>query len=76
MTPAAVVTRLNVATDRLNAGQITLVVGACPFCGKTHRHGGGTDLAGIRGALGTRVSHCHRGEYDLVLAETLKETTP
>jgi hypothetical protein len=35
----------------------------CPFCKSLHQHGGGdTDIM-----LGSRVSHCGRGEYNLVI---------
>ena len=72
MTPDALVTKIEIATDRLNAGLITLIVGACPLCGKTHRYGGGTDLARVTECLGHRVAHCRRGDgYMLVLADHL-----
>lgn len=72
----ALIAKVAVSTARLNPGQIALIVGTCPFCGKTHTHGGGTDLAEIRGDLGTRVSHCHRGGYQLIMADNLMEATP
>jgi hypothetical protein len=44
------------------------LVGKCPFCKKTHYHGGGTDMSNLR--LGSRCSHCwtiEPREYNLVL---------
>jgi hypothetical protein len=37
----------------------------CPFCKSLHQHGGGdTDIM-----LGSRVSHCGRGEYNIVISQ-------
>jgi hypothetical protein len=30
----------------------------CPYCGKTHTHGGGTSRMRVASYLGPRVSHC------------------
>lgn len=35
----------------------------CPFCGRRHHHGGGATSGDP--VLGERVSHCHRGTYEL-----------
>lgn len=46
----------------------SLVVKKCPFCSKSHVHGGGT---GEMPLLGTRESHCLRDwrEYELVAVD-------
>lgn len=36
------------------ADETTLIV-FCPYCAKLHKHGSGV--------AGSRVAHCHRGEY-------------
>jgi hypothetical protein len=36
------------------ADETTLIV-FCPYCSKLHKHGAGT--------VGTRMAHCHKGEY-------------
>jgi len=37
---------------------------ACPFCGRYHRHGGGEVEKPIY--YGSRVAHCHKGEYTIL----------
>ena len=52
--------------------RVIALIGVCPFCGKVHTHGGGTNLAKVREYLGPRASHCSngsRGQYELVFAE-------
>ena len=34
----------------------TTILVLCPFCGKLHKHGGGS-------ATEIRAAHCHKGEY-------------
>lgn len=72
--PDAIVTEVRVSWDRLNYGVRMLRV-ACPFCGKVHTHGGGIEGQEPLEPLGSRVSHCHRGEYRLVLDEKLSAAT-
>ena len=56
--PLAVVT-----VERAPDGIWDLTIEHCPYCGKRHRHGGGT---GKHPTLGHRVSHCFAGGYILV----------
>lgn len=35
----------------------------CPYCNKTHTHGGGDVTKKI--VLGSRSSHCGKGEYEI-----------
>lgn len=54
------------ATRNKRTGIWTLTV-VCPFCGKTHVHGGGHFDVPM---IGTRVPHCDKpadGQYELVL---------
>lgn len=44
-------------------GTITLKV-VCPFCNKTHTHGGGIDPNNI--IIGHRRASCFKGGYDIV----------
>jgi hypothetical protein len=48
-----------------------LTILECPFCGKSHEHGGG--VVGLPPLLGSRVAHCFRptspGEYELFVKE-------
>lgn len=40
----------------------------CPYCGSIHKHGGGNSKKPF---LGHRSSHCARGEYVMVLKESV-----
>lgn len=42
----------------LKFGDCYTLYGICPYCGKTHQHGGGTDISSINDMLGHRGSHC------------------
>jgi hypothetical protein len=48
-----------------------LTILECPFCGRSHEHGGG--VVGEPPLLGPRVAHCFRpvapGEYELTVKE-------
>ena len=52
-----------------------LTVAKCPYCGKSHEHGGGR--VDEPPALGFRVAHCFRrvapGEYELVEEDPQRE---
>ena len=48
------VTKIETLTDRANKGQRLIYV-KCPFCGKTHQHGGGKEGDLL---LGSRAPHC------------------
>ena len=53
--------------------KIWRVIVTCPFCHKTHRHGGG-ELTG-EPILGQRGSHCGRGDYTLYDRQCLPKVT-
>ena len=39
----------------------------CPYCSETHIHGGGLlDAPRAKPIFGTRMAHCHKGEYVLI----------
>jgi hypothetical protein len=46
----------------------------CPFCKNIHLHGGGDVTNEI--SLGSRVSHCMRGEYELKFIPETKFCPP
>lgn len=43
----------------------------CPYCGKLHEHGAGTDPRSLD--LGLRVSHCNGASYTLALDVAKRE---
>lgn len=42
------------------------IVDRCPYCLQRHSHGAGQPGTDPRTMLGHRVSHCHKGGYELV----------
>lgn len=46
------------SSPNLRAGECYILYGICPYCGKGHSHGGGTDIENINHMLGHRASHC------------------
>jgi hypothetical protein len=60
----------NAQLKKLSDG-FSLIIKKCPFCGGTHRHGGGS-LDDPRGPLsfqGFRSSDCGRGQYYVVITD-------
>lgn len=50
--------------SRLEVGGFIILVGRCPFCQGTHFH----MSRKTSGNLGTRLAHCGKGEYILVVS--------
>jgi hypothetical protein len=65
-------TRVDVTAERSSrSGAWILTVARCPFCGKRHSHGGGSD---DMPDLGARRSHCLTGDggtSELVVAAAM-----
>lgn len=60
-----------------NGEAYSWLVLCCPFCGKPHIHGAGTDPREVDSFLGGRVPHCLNGggnvrEYQLVRREGVR----
>lgn len=49
---------LRVKPTRNLGRTVYLLEVACPYCNRTHTHGGGTDRTQVPMMLGARVSHC------------------
>ena len=64
MIPSAPVVRLDSARG-LREPVIWLLKVRCPYCARTHIHGGGIDRTRVADFLGGRVSHCGAGSYTL-----------
>ncbi|GBG57299.1 hypothetical protein SPFL3102_02665 [Sporomusaceae bacterium FL31] len=66
----AIVKQIVILTDRVNSGKRLLKVD-CPYCGKTHTHGGGMVTDDIYEFGGSRSSHCCKdtpnSQYCLVI---------
>ena len=45
-------------------GTVWLLEVRCPYCARTHVHGGGIDRTQVADFLGHRVSHCGRTDPD------------
>lgn len=56
----------NVKAEIIPDGEIYSLKVKCPFCNETHTHGGGPIDGDPKRYLGDRVSHCHKGDYNLV----------
>ncbi len=57
-TPSDTLPEIPTHVERASNGVWDLLV-TCPFCGDTHRHGGGSSAEPV---LGPRLSHCVSGE--------------
>ena len=63
MIPTAPVVRLHSA--RALRETVWLLKVRCPYCARTHVHGGGIDRTRVADFLGDRVSHCGADSYTL-----------
>ena len=57
----AYITKINYPTKKNKRTVISIEV-KCPFCSKTHTHGGGTVKEDVNKYFGSRISHCIKGE--------------
>jgi hypothetical protein len=64
MIPSTPVVRLDSARG-LREPVIWLLKVRCPYCARTHVHGGGIDRTRVADFLGDRVSHCGADSYTL-----------
>jgi len=58
-----------------HTGKIRTLVITCPYCGKKHNHGGGTESEDIQESAGHRGSHCGTAKnegYVLVIPDDIK----
>jgi len=48
--------------------EVTIAFVDCPYCSEEHSHGCGNPCDKL--FLGTRSSHCYKGEYELTLFDS------